>query len=163
MSDTEWTVIKYLEVFFPQYFDRDGEEYVPPDILEILIDVSEGSRPSCLPEKTQNLAQAFFTAYLINVRNSGFSAVPIRRGDVASEREGDVAISYQKIESREQTSGPPLTPWDQWYALWKRCNRAAIITRYGDPWQNQSRTRIVDGRTLSSELVSSARVQLQSE
>jgi hypothetical protein len=135
------TALEYLQLFFPQYFDPDDPAYMDPVLVDAILDIAEDARPPCLSEKQQNLAQAYFAAYLIDVRqqtSSGQTAVTVA-GPITSEREGDIAVTYADLSSSNQTNSrtqaPPATAWDQWNRMWIRCTRGTITTRFGDPCQ----------------------------
>lgn len=134
-------VVKVLLVFYPQYFDKDSPDFVPPDMMTLLIGIAEEARPWCLPEGQQDFAQAMYTAYLVSVRNettSGASIMPVS-GPVTQEKEGDIQVTYATATTggNDQLSKRPASdPWDAWNRLWSRCTRGAILTRYGDPMKS---------------------------
>lgn len=128
-----------MQLFFPQLFDPQSPSYVDPDILTQLISLAESARPPCLSDAEQDLAQAYFTAYLVTLRNdtsSGTTPV-VTSGPVTSEKEGDIQITYADVTSTgstgTQSKRPPSDPWDVWSRMWMRCARGAILTRFGDP------------------------------
>jgi hypothetical protein len=162
MSETlppYWDNVKaLLELFFPQYFDPEDPAYIPPEMLDALLALSETARPWCLPEDRANLAQAFFVAYLISVQKESSSGkqVVTTAGPIVSEKEGDIQVTYATVTSGGESSGksgrPSSDPWDAWNRLFQICARGAITTRFGDPCQSPSGTRITDSNVLSLTL-----------
>lgn len=146
MSDTSnhWEDVKpFLELFFPQFFDTENPQYVDPDIFAQLSLIAEDARPWCIPEAQQNLAQAYFTAYLVSLRNETQTGTftPPAAGPVVSEKEGDITVMYANMSMKGGTTEtmskrPPSDPWDVWNRFWMRCSAGAILTRYGDPCRN---------------------------
>ena len=156
-------VTALLQLFFPQYFDPDSPDYVPPEMLQALLALSETARPWCLPIDRANLAQAFFVAYLISVQKETSSGqqVVTTAGPITSEKEGDIAVTYATVTSggsgsNSQSKRPSSDPWDAWNRLWTICTRGAITTRFGDPCLSQSSTKITDSNVLSWTLSRSA-------
>lgn len=145
MSDTPplpdyWPAVEtLLNLFFPQFYDTESPQYVPPEIMQQFAVLSEGARPWCIPVEQQNFAQANFIAYLVSLRgetSSGQGTVPVA-GPVISEREGDVAVTYANLTASSSmdtmSKRPPSDPWDIWNRFWMRCARGTITTRFGDP------------------------------
>lgn len=133
-------VVAILQLFFPQFFDPDSPQFVPPDTMNLLIAIAEEARPWCLSEDRQNFAQAMYTAYLVGVRNdtsSGESSIPVS-GPITSEKEGDIQVTYASSSggSTKVSDRPSSDPWDAWNRLYTRCSRGAILTRYGDPMKS---------------------------
>jgi hypothetical protein len=130
-------VVGILQLFFPQFFDPNSPDFVPPIVLTELIRIAEEARPWCLTEERQNFAQAMYTAYLVSVRNETSSGRPITpiAGPITSEKEGDIAVTYATSQSgtTSMSQRPASDPWDAWNRMWERCGRGAILTRYGDP------------------------------
>ena len=146
----------YLKLFYPQYFDPESPSYVDPDTMAALSAVAADSRPWCLSEAQQDLAQALFTAYLISLQKQSSSGQQSSTyaGPITSEKEGDIAITYGS--SSGSTSGksdrPSNDPWDAWNRLYMRCARGSITTRFGDPCRaipSQSLTATLALRALS--------------
>jgi len=137
--------MKLVEAFFPQFFDEDSVHYVPQDILDQLNLLAVTSRPWCLSNAEQNLAEAWFTAYLVSLRSdtsSGTQPTSVA-GPIVSEREGDVAVTYADLSKSggsksSASSRPPSDPYDAWSKLWARCGVGSITTRYGDPVRKMS-------------------------
>jgi|SRR5580765_2279368 len=126
-----------LKLFYPQYFDPASPHYVDPDILAALSAMAYGFRPLCLSDAEQDLAQALYTAYLINLRSdtsTGQKSTAVA-GPITSEKEGDISVTYATTQSgvTNMSKRPPSDPWDAWNRLWMRCARGVIITRFGDP------------------------------
>ena len=128
----------WLRLFFPGYFDPNSPNYIDPQsvILGMLI-ASEPMRPPCLSEKMQNIAQAYYTAFLLQdwLKNSdsGGSGTT-NSGIVTQESEGDISVSYAEPAGyTDAESGPPNSAWDKWNKLWQLCAKGAILTKYGDP------------------------------
>jgi len=139
-SNPNWDAVDaLLRLFFPQIYDPDSPSYVPPEILSQLNILAMESRPWCLSNAEQNLAEAWFTAYLISLRQDTVSGTKptVVAGPVISEREGDIAVTYADTTktgaTNTQSKRPPSDPYDAWSKLWARCGRGAITTRYGDP------------------------------
>lgn len=149
MSDStnpNWDAVQaLLTVFFPQYFDPESPNYVPPEILAQLNALAVTSRPWCLSNAEQNLAEAWFTAYLISLRqdtSSGTRPVDVA-GPIVSEKEGDISVTYADLSKSGGTktsasTRPPSDPYDAWAKLWARCGIGSITTRYGDPVRRMS-------------------------
>ena len=142
MSTSEhWDDVQpILELFFPQFFDPESPQYVDPAIMEKLALIADDARPWCIPEAQQDIAQAYFIAYLVTLRNETSTGVskPQVAGPIVSEREGDIAVVYanlssQKSDTATQSKRPPSDPWDVWNRYWMRCAAGAIMTRFGDP------------------------------
>jgi len=146
-----------LKLFFPQYFDPENPAYVPPEMLDALLAISETARPWCLPTDRANLAQAFFVAYLISVQNETSSGrqVVTTSGPITSETEGEIQVTYATVTSGGGDSGkskrPASDPWDAWNRLWSICAKGAITTRFGDPMQ-----RSVNADALTLQLRTTA-------
>jgi len=142
LSDTVpdyWdNVLNLVKVFFPQYFDPNSPNYVPPEMLDALQPIADEARPWCLSEERQNFAEAMFLAYLISVQketSSGQGFVPYA-GPITSEKEGDIAVTYATITNNEKSNmsqRPSSDPWDAWNRLWSLCQKGAITSRFGDP------------------------------
>ena len=154
-----WDNVKaILQAFFPQYFDPGDPAYVDHDMLDILLAISDDARPWCLPENRANLAQAFFTAYLISVQKETSSGqeISVVAGPITSEKEGDISITYAESSSNTATSSvskrPSSDPWDAWNRLWQVCAKGAITTRFGDPCQSGSLIKTTDSNVLSLTL-----------
>jgi|SRR5215472_956943 len=131
-----------VQLFFPQFYDTQSPHYVDPTIEGPLSIISDDARPWCLPSGQQDIAQAYFYAYLVSLRNetsSGTSAIPAA-GPIISEREGDIQIVYANLALKQGTQTmsqrPPSDPWDVWNRYWMRCAAGAITTRFGDPCRN---------------------------
>jgi hypothetical protein len=131
-----------LELFFPQFFDPSSSYYVDPAIMEQLAVIADDARPWCIPEGQQDIAQAYFIAYLVSLRKetSSGNITPQVSGPIVSEREGDIQVVYanltQKSSQATQSRRPPSDPWDVWNRYWMRCAAGAITTRFGDPCRN---------------------------
>jgi hypothetical protein len=151
-------VTELLKFFYPQYFDPENPAYIPPEMLDALLQLSDDARPWCLPTNRANLAQAFFMAYLISVQKETSSGqqVATTSGPITSEKEGDIAITYADLTASggtgSQSKRPSSDPWDAWNRLWSICARGAITTRFGDPCQSASSTKITDSNVLSLTL-----------
>ena len=163
-----WENVKaILQAFFPQYFDPGDPAYVDPDMLDILLAISDDARPWCLPENRANLAQAFFTAYLITVQKETSSGqqVNVVAGPITSEKEGDISITYAEPSSNTATSSvskrPSSDPWDAWNRLWQVCAKGAITSRFGDPCQLPSGMWTTDSNVLSLTLKNYAVARLK--
>jgi hypothetical protein len=143
-SDNWADVQSILQLFFPQFFDSQSSQYVDPVIMAQLVTISEDARPWCLPESQQDIAQAYFIAYLVSLRKETSSGVMVPQvaGPIVSEREGDIQVAYanlnQKGSQSTQSRRPPSDPWDVWNRYWMRCAAGAITTRFGDPCRNGS-------------------------
>jgi len=132
-----------LQLFFPQFFDTQSPEYVDPDVLAQLSILSDEARPWCIPTGQQDIAQAYFIAYLVTLRNETSTgsggATPVA-GPITSEKEGDIQVTYanmtQKTGMATMSKRPPSDPWDVWNRYWMRCAAGSITTRYGDPCRN---------------------------
>jgi uncharacterized protein YnzC (UPF0291/DUF896 family) len=141
------SVLKLLELFFPQFFDPDSPSYVEEEILQQLNMIAMESRPWCLSKAEQNLAEAWFTAYLVSFRkntSSGVEQVEVA-GPIVSEREGDIAVSYASPSSGNTNTSnnkPPTDPYDAWKRMWDRCGMGSITTRYGDPVRRMSSSQV---------------------
>lgn len=146
-----------LMLFFPQYYDPESPQYVDPAIIDAMAYIATDARPWCLSESEQNMAQAFFTAYLISLRqetSSGKTSVPVS-GPITSEKEGDIQINYGTSSTGVMTGSsnrPASDPWDGWNRLWQRCAKGAILTRFGDPCRVQSSQSLT--KTLASNALS---------
>lgn len=155
-------VTELLKFFYPQHFDPENPAYIPPEMLDALLQLSDDARPWCLPTNRANLAQAFFMAYLISVQKETSSGqqVATTSGPITSEKEGDIAITYADLTSTggtgSQSKRPSSDPWDAWNRLWEVCAKGSITTRFGDPWRQSSKTLITDSRELSMTLRRSA-------
>lgn len=134
-----------MQLFFPQYFDPKSPHYVTPDTLTQLNLLAMTSRPWCLSNAEQNLAEAWFTAYLVSLRGDTTSGIQPSNvaGPIISEREGDIAVTYADLSKSGGTKSlssnrPPSDPYDAWTKLWARCGVGSITTRYGDPVRRMS-------------------------
>ena len=133
------TPLDYLKLFFPKYFSPDP---VDPDIVDAMLDVARMARPACLSFRLQNIAQAYYAAYLIEeqLRNTspedGGTGGAIHSGIIASESEGDISVSYDNsslnaTSSGDASSSAPSSAWDKWKRLSDLCRYGAITTRWG--------------------------------
>jgi hypothetical protein len=143
-SNPNWDAVQaLLKTFFPQYFDPASPSYVPPEVLAQLDMLAVESRPWCLSNEMQNVAEAWFLAYLISLRQETSSGEGITQvaGPIIAEKEGDISVTYADMTKATQgtpmSKRPPSDPYDAWSLLWGRCGRAAITTRYGDPVKRQ--------------------------
>jgi hypothetical protein len=140
--------------FFPQYFDTESPDYVPPEMMDALLALSDEARPWCLSESRQNFAQAMFLAYLISVQKETSSGqeITVKAGPVTQEKEGDISVTYAASPSTgtgQMSKRPSSDPWDAWNRLWTACSRGAITTRFGDPCRSPSSIGITDSNALS--------------
>lgn len=160
MSDVlqpiEPNIQAFLMLFYPQYFVEGGPHYVDPVVMQTLNIIAAEARPWCLSEGEQDLAQAFYLAYLISVRQETSSGQKFATssGPVVMEKEGDIQVQYADLTKTPSgaTSGrPPSDAWDAWNRLYMRCGQAAILTRFGDPCRvtSKSLTRTLVTRALS--------------
>lgn len=145
----------YLKLFYPQYFDVDSPDYVDPDTMAALADIASDSRPWCLSEKQQDMAQALFTAYLISLQSQSSSGQQSTTysGPITSEKEGDITVTYGTSSgaASSKSNRPSNDPWDAWNRLYSMCGYGAIITRFGEPpcqQTSESLTKILASRVL---------------
>jgi hypothetical protein len=134
------TPLEYLQLFYPKYFSPDP---IDPDIVDAMLDVARMARPQCLSFRLQNVAQAFYAAYLLEeqIKNTspedGGTGDTITSGIILSESEGDVSVTYADPRSSSSTTTgetsaqAPKGAWDKWYNLSKLCKYGAITTRFG--------------------------------
>lgn len=143
-----------LRLFYPQYFDPSSPSYIDPDTMAALAYIASESRPWCLSDKEQDLAQAFFTAYLITLQKESSSGrqTNVYAGPITSEKEGDIAITYATSQSgtTNMSKRPANDPWDAWNRLYQRCGIGSILTRFGSPCHptSQSLTETLALRAL---------------
>ena len=137
--------IGYLRLLYPGFFDPNSPKYIDPQTVIIgMLSIAEEMRPPCLPEKMQNIAQAFYTAYLLEEwlkqqpPGSGGGSGAINSGIILSEKEGDIAVTYAEPLSYKLASGggsgegvPPASAWEKWKRLYDLCKKGAITTRFG--------------------------------
>src|SRR6516165_1380553 len=140
-SDNWANVQPFIQLFFPQFLDPTSPQYVDPKIMAPLWDTSDEARTWCLPSGQQDIAQAYFIAYLVTLRNettSGIYSPPVA-GPVTMEKEGDIQVQYAstiKTGTQTMSQRPPSDPWDVWNRFWMRCAVGTITTRFGDPVKN---------------------------
>jgi hypothetical protein len=131
----------WLWVFYPGFFDPSSPDYIDPQtIILVMLDLAQEFRPPCLSEKMQNIAQAYYAAYLLQdwlntSAPDGGTDNTTNSGIVLSEKEGDISVTY--ADPNSATSGgpatPPKGPYEKWSKLNDMCKRGAITTKYGDP------------------------------
>jgi hypothetical protein len=138
-SPNQDNVLALLALFYPQYLEQGNPANVDDDIMSALILLADQARPWCLPPGQQDMAQMFFTAYLVTLRNetsSGEVQTPVA-GPIVSEKEGDIQVNYAASSPNVLPTGvssrPSSDAWDSWNRLYMRCARGTIVTRYGDP------------------------------
>ena len=107
------SVVGFLEVIAPVYArETDSEQ------MANLLAMAEMYRPLCLDEDKQDLAVAYYVAYLI----ASSAEREVNPLGITSEREGDISRSYAK----DQTAAA------QFYAKWQEfnalCGRLGAIT-----------------------------------
>lgn len=79
------SVLGFLQVIAPHYV-RDVE----PERLNRILALAEEYRPECLPDDKQDLAVAYYAAYLVAQANEAET----NPYGVTSEREGDISRTY---------------------------------------------------------------------
>lgn len=100
----------FLGVFAPHYVRE-----IEPERLNNVISVAEQYRPQCLDKDKQEIAAAYYAAYLLA---SGQEAEQNPLG-ITSEREGDLSRSY----ALDQTNAA------KFYAKWQELHQ--ICVRFG--------------------------------
>jgi hypothetical protein len=120
------TPAEHLAMAYPGITDG-----LPDGVSDWALVVAADYRPSCLSDERQNLAQAHYAAYLLEIRRSsqGRTSDPSApSGAIVEEREGDVTVKYA---DPGVSSGPGTGPYAAWKSLADICSRGAIITRFG--------------------------------
>lgn len=145
------TPMQHVEFAYPYLLDGADTRYAPPDVLQWALDAAESFKPTCLSENLQNLAQAHYASYLLEIRRSSASLnssnTTFNSGIVLEKQEGDVRIRYADPRTTGSVSSSGGTsPYAAWKLLWDRCvvggtdpdgnpvkvvPRGAIITAYG--------------------------------
>lgn len=149
------TPMEHVGFAYPYLLDGADTRYVPPDVLQWAIDSAETMKPTCLSENMQNLAQAHYAAYLLDLRRTQSSlyssTTTFNSGIVLEQSQGDTRIRYadpRTTGTGSSTSTTGNSPYAAWKLLWDRCvisgggtdpdgnpivPRGGIITRYGWP------------------------------
>lgn len=109
------SVLGFLQVVAPNYV-RDVE----PERLNPILSLAEQYRPDCLPEDKQELAVAYYAAYLI-AQGDEVNSNPL---GVTSEREGDIARTYDKNQSN---SSRFLAKWQELNDVCVRVNGSITV------------------------------------
>ena len=105
----------FLEVIAPSYVrDTDQER-----LANILL-IAEGYRPVCLPEDKQDLATAYYAAYLIAQANES-EGNPY---GITAEREGDISRNY---DTNSANSAKFLAKWQEMNDICKRVNGSITV------------------------------------
>ncbi len=132
--------IGWLRLLYPGFFDPSSPNYIDPQsTIIVMLAIAEEFRPPCLSEKMQNIAQAYYAAYLLQdwLNNSapGGGNTVTNSGIVLSEKEGDISVTYAdpNASSNGGSTMPPKGPYEKWSKLNDMCKRGAITTKYGDP------------------------------
>lgn len=129
------TPLQYLQLLYPWYFVTTDLRFVPEATMTGYLQVAGGYRPTCLPDERQNEAQAHYAAYLADevFRSSLLtdnSIVSLPRV-VKREKEYNVEVEYEYALGKINAGGvamAPMSPYQSWYALWKKCRVGGSIT-----------------------------------
>ena len=100
-------VLGFLEVIAPSLLKQADS-----DRLTRLIEIAENYRPTCLPVDKQEIAVAYYVAYLL----ASSQETEINPFGVVSEREGDLSRSY----GAEQSASA------KFYAKWQEMNEVCV-------------------------------------
>jgi hypothetical protein len=127
----------HLAFWYPYLSEPSDPRFVPPDQQELALEAGLSFRPKCLSEDLQNLAQAHYAAYLLSARYTskmaGGTGVSIRPMYIEQEQQGDVIVKYTNgvvgVNAQAMNLGP-ISPYDAFMALARRCTRGAILTRF---------------------------------
>jgi hypothetical protein len=142
LNEPPLNALGWLRIFFPGFFDPNSPQYIDPQsMIIVMLDLAEEFRPSCLSDKLQNIAQAYYAAYLLqdwqNQISSGGGDTTTNSGIVLSEKEGDISVTYADPRTTtgagSEVTTPPKGPWEKWHRMWSLCKHGAILTKYGEP------------------------------
>ncbi|QNS14567.1 DUF4054 domain-containing protein [Mannheimia bovis] len=109
------SVLGFLQVIAPNYV-RDVE----PERIKQLLTLAEHYRPECLPNDKQDLAVAYYVAYLVAQGNEA-KANPY---GVTSEREGDISRTYS---ANLANSSRFLAKWQELNDICVRVNGSITV------------------------------------
>ncbi|KUE88889.1 hypothetical protein ASL20_09700 [Cupriavidus necator] len=102
---------------------------VPQADKEKALAVASGYRPACLPEARQDEAQAWYAAWLLYQRQQQEAAaatVGVIPAGIASEKEGDLARTFQATRSADDGVDDPMGFHAQYQRLADLCGYGAI-------------------------------------
>lgn len=125
------TASEYIEALYPGFFDVNGEGYIQPIMMETFLEIAASYRPKCLSEERQNLAQAYYAAYLAEgfLSRSATGKVVQIIGALAAEREGNVEKRYTNTATaiKANTNDAPNSAYELWSAMNDLCVTFAQI------------------------------------
>lgn len=127
------TPTQYLQILYPFLLNTADPRYVTEEAMAGYMLIAEGYRPSCLPDERQNEAQAHYVAYLADevyrsTASGDTSIVSVPRV-VKREKEYNVEVEYEYAQSITATTiVAPVSPYQSWQNLWRRCRAAGSIT-----------------------------------
>jgi hypothetical protein len=115
-------LIKILDFIAP------GFAALPVEDKTMALTIAAAYRPPCLTEPQQDLAQAYYAAYLLYMQGASASAgtQPIPYG-VVMEKEGDLQRQYGKNAGSDGTVTDPYGYYDNWKRLMDICGTGAIM------------------------------------
>lgn len=128
------TAREYLGLFYEYLSKPEDPRFVQPEQQALALQAGVAFRPKCLPDDLQNQAQAHYAAYLLSARYtskiSGGGQGSLRPPFIKSEQEGDVIVQYDTGAALSKVNYGPITPYDAYSLLARRCTRGAILTRF---------------------------------
>lgn len=126
MATSTDDLIKLLDFLAP------GFAALPADEKAAALAIAAAYRPPCLTESKQDVAQVYYAAYLLYMRqvSQGGGTAPIPFG-VKSEKEGDLARTYGNANGDGAAVSDPYGYYDQWKRLADICGTGAILV--GNP------------------------------
>lgn len=119
------TPAEHLDLGYPGLAEAAGDA-----ATAWAISVAEAYRPGCLPTDRQDLAQAYYAAFLLMGRTASAQTVagqPSRPSLILEEKEGDNSVKY----ADPGVAGGYPTAYEAWKRLSDICSRGAITTRFG--------------------------------
>lgn len=122
MATSTDDLIKLLDFLAPGFAD------LPVEDKEAALAIAAAFRPACLSESQQDLAQVYYAAYLLYIKEASMGGVssPIPFG-VTQEKEGDLSRSYGNNAGSGGVVADPYGYYDAWKRAMDVCGTGAIL------------------------------------
>ncbi|HEX3161165.1 MAG TPA: DUF4054 domain-containing protein [Pseudolabrys sp.] len=115
-------LIKILDFIAP------GFAALPVEDKTMALTIAAAYRPPCLTEPQQDLAQAYYAAYILYGQqlSKAAASTPAIPAGVVMEKEGDLQRQYGKNDGTDGV-GDPYGYYDNWKRLMDICGTGAIM------------------------------------
>lgn len=98
---------------------------VPDAVIQRALDMAEDYRPACLPEKRQDMAQAWYALWLLSLREQSGNTSHFVSG-IVSSKEGDNSVTFGAVGKTGEINDP-MGYYAQYKALADLCGVGAVM------------------------------------